>query len=67
MSVRQASKEAQQRSWLTYNTREIVLLLDDGVSPIHAPWNSNRPVRDTSMKSRLRDEGWILVNNHESE
>ena len=30
MSVRQASKEAQQRSWLTSYTREIVLLLDDG-------------------------------------
>ena len=29
-SVRQASKEAQQRSWLTYCTRETVLLLDEG-------------------------------------
>ena len=29
-SVRQASKEAQRRSWLTYCTRETVLLLDEG-------------------------------------
>ena len=29
MSVRQASKEAQQRLWLTYYTREIVFLLDE--------------------------------------
>ena len=36
MSVKQASKEVQQRSWLTCNTREIVLLLDEGVSNTRA-------------------------------